>query len=204
MLSGKEVIKGNWQEAWIKAHNQPSVSANINHLEKNLFWTSLPRCDGQLLMLHPNQMVDIGISLAEGFYSAESQLVKLGNSHERFYAFAIPKTFEKTQERQFLRVPFAINVIFESAGLSAQSASINCSGGGVMVYLVPDLKKIIDAGQEITMSVNVGNERIYLPMMFSWENKQDGISMAGFEFIDADPEVHDKFTDLIHRFSGTT
>ena len=201
MLSGKEVITGNRQEIWLNADNRISIAAFVYKVEGDVFWTNLPRCEGQVLMLQIGQTVDVGASLAEGFYNAGSRLVKVGSQPEAFYGFELPSEFEKTQERQFMRVPLAASVKFKSDELVANSASINFSAGGVMVFLVPELEKIISAGGAITMTVSMGNESFTLPIEFSWRKTYDHIPMAGFVFNDVDEAQHEKLNTLVERYS---
>ena len=201
MLSGKEVITGSRQEIWLNADNQISIAAFVYQVDENIFWTNLPRCEGQVLMLQIGQIVDVGASLAEGFYNASSRLVKVGNQPEAFYGFELPAEFEKTQERQFMRVPLAASVKFKSGELIANSASINFSAGGIMVFLVPELEKIISAGGAVTMSVSMGNESFTLPTEFSWKKTYDHIPMAGFVFNNIDETQHEKLNTLVERYT---
>ena len=201
MLAGNEVIKGNRQEIWLNANNQPSISAHIYKVEQDVFWTNLPRCEGQVLMLQVGQPVDVGVSLAEGFYNASTHLTKVGNTPEFFYGFQLPEQFTITQERKFLRIPYAASVLFKTDEMSTTSASINFSAGGVMVFLVPELEKMISSGKDITMTINMDNEHIVLPMQFSWKKTYDQIPMAGFGFQDIEPILQNKFTKLVEDFA---
>ena len=201
MLSGKEVITGDRQEIWLNADNRISIAAFVYKVEENIFWTNLPRCEGQVLMLQIGQTVDVGASLAEGFYNAGSRLVKVGNQPEAFYGFELPREFDKTQERQFMRVPLAASVKFKSEGLTANSASINFSAGGVMVFLVPELEKIIYAGKAITMFVRMGDENFELPVEFSWNKTYDHIPMAGFVFSDVAQEQQERLNAMVGKYS---
>ena len=201
MLSGKEVITGNRQEVWLNADNLPSISAFIYKVENDIFWTNLPRCEGQVLMMQIDQAVDVGVSLAEGFYNATSRLMKVGNTPEAFYGFELPSTFDKTQERQFLRIPLAASVLFRTEELAANSASINFSAGGIMVFLVPELEKIINAGKSITMTIKMGEDNIELPIEFSWKKTYDHIPMAGFVFDNVNQELQNKLTELVELYT---
>ena len=202
MLSGKEVIKGNRQEVWLNHSKQSSISAFIYKVEDGVFWTNLPRCEGQVLMLQVGQSVDVGVSLAEGFYNATTQLSKVGSTPESFYGFEVPKEFTKTQERQFLRIPLSANVLFRTEDMATTSASLNFSAGGIMVFLVPELEKMINTGKDITMTITVDNESIVLPMRFSWKKSYDNIPMAGFGFQDLTEDLQEKFTVMVDKFTG--
>ena len=201
MLSGTDVIKGKRQEIWLNANNQPSLSAFVHKVDQDTFWTNLPRCSGQVLMLQVGQSVEVGVSLAEGFYNATTHLSKVGNTSENFYGFEMPLQFVKTQERKFLRIPYAASVLFRTDEMATTSASINFSAGGIMVFLVPELEKMINTGKDITMTINMENESIILPMQFSWKKTYDQIPMAGFGFQDIDPALQDKFTVMVEKCS---
>ncbi|MDF9409407.1 MAG: PilZ domain protein [Pelotomaculum sp. PtaB.Bin013] len=200
MVSGKEVITVK-QEVWLKVPYQPSFPATINYVEEDIFWTNLPRGEGQVLLLQEKQTVEIGLSLAEGFYSADSHVVKMGEDHNKFYGFSIPENFTMAQERQFLRVPYATNVLFAAGGLVAQTALVNFSAGGVMVYLVPELEKILASGKEITISLNIDNIALKLPVYFAWRKSYDNIPFAGFEFQNLDTPMQDTIADLAKKYS---
>ncbi|OPX87588.1 MAG: PilZ domain protein [Pelotomaculum sp. PtaB.Bin013] len=198
MVAGKEVITVK-QEVWLKVPDQPSFPATINSVEEDIFWTNLPRGEGQILLLQEKQKVEIGLSLAEGFYSADSHVVKMGKSHDKFYGFAVPENFTKAQERQFLRASYATNVLFVAGDLVAQTALVNFSAGGVMVFLVPELEKILASGKEITISVNIDNIPLMLPVYFAWRKSYDNIPFAGFEFQNLNSFMQDTIANLAKK-----
>jgi len=200
MIPGKEVITVK-QEVWLQAPHQPSFAAVINEVEKDIFWTNLPRGEGQVLLLLDKQKVKIGVSLAKGFYSAESYVAAMSEDNSKFYGFAIPEKFTKTQERQFLRVPYATNALFTAGNLVAQTALVNFSAGGVMVYLVPELEKILDSNKTITISVNIDNIPLQLPVFFAWRKSYDNIPFAGFEFQNMTASLQDTIAGLAIKYS---
>jgi c-di-GMP-binding flagellar brake protein YcgR len=199
MTAEKKVILRVGKEAWFRTYFQPSISAMVYHVEKDLFWTNLPRCEGQVLMLAEKQTVEVGISHAEGFYSTETYLVKTENKYDRFYGFAMPEHFAITQERQFMRASHAATVLFRTGGLSAQTALINFSAGGVMVFLVPLLKKIIDTRQEIDLTIHFEQDSVITKAVFSWEKSYDNVPFAGFRFSDIEEATRLKIDALVRN-----
>lgn len=200
MIAGKEVITVK-QEIWLQAPHQPSFAAKVNEVEQDIFWTNLPRADGQVLLLLEKQKVKIGVSLAKGFYSAESYVAAMREDYNQFYGFAIPEKFTKAQERQFLRVPYATNALFVAGNLVAQTALVNFSAGGVMVYLVPELEKIINTGKTITICVKIDDIPLQLPVFFAWQKKYDNIPFAGFEFQNLNTALQDTIAGLAIKYS---
>jgi len=200
MIAGKEAIIVK-QEVWLQAPLQPSFAAIINEVEEDIFWTNLPRGEGQVLLLLEKQKVKIGISLAKGFYSAESYVAAMGEDYNKFYGFAIPEKFTKAQERQFIRVPYATNALFIAGNLVAQTALVNFSAGGVMVYLVPELEKILNSGKTMTICVNIDNIPLQLPVIFAWRKSYDNIPFAGFEFQNLTTSLQDTIAGLAIKYS---
>jgi len=198
MISGKEVITLK-QKVWLKVPDLSSFPATINYIEDDIFWTNLPRGEGQVLLLQEKQKVEIGLSLAEGFYSADSYVVKMGKERDKFYGLAVPENFTKTQERQFLRASYATNALFAAGDLVAQTALVNFSAGGVMVFLVPELEKILASGKEITISVNIDNVPLMLPVYFAWRKSYDNIPFAGFEFKNLNSFMQDTIANLAQK-----
>ncbi|MEX0595064.1 MAG: flagellar brake protein, partial [Candidatus Paceibacterota bacterium] len=131
------------REVWLYAPPQPSFTSVITDVEEAVFWINLPRESGQILMLQENQNIKVRVYLPDGFYSAETKVVAIGNNNEKFYALNIPDEFVKTQDRRFVRARFAVNITFTDSGLTAHTSAVNFSTGGVMVYLVPELKKVL-------------------------------------------------------------
>ncbi|OPY59632.1 MAG: hypothetical protein A4E55_00123 [Pelotomaculum sp. PtaU1.Bin035] len=200
MIDGKEVTVVK-QEIWLQAPFQPSFAAIINEVGEKNFWTGLPREGGQILLLLENQKVKIGASLARGFYSAESRVIAIGEDNHKFYCFAIPDKFTKSQERQFLRVPIAANALFTAGNLVAQTALVNFSAGGVMVYLVPELEKILESNNKMTICLNINNIPLQLPVLLAWRKFYDNIPFAGFEFLDLTTSLQDALAGLAIKYS---
>ena len=201
MPAEKELLLKEGQEAWLKTQFQPSMSANIYHVEDSLFWTNLPRTEGQVLMLRENQTVEVGISHTDGFYSAETKLVEIKNQYDRFYGFAIPAYFTKTQERQFMRAPHAANVMISAGDLIAHTSLINFSAGGIMVFMVPALRKVIESGKDINLSIGFKEGSISSPAVFSWEKSYDNIPFAGFRFSEINEATRQKIDDLVRKLT---
>lgn len=202
MIAGKEVLSSK-QEVWLKTPYMQSISAIIAEVEEDIFWTNLPKNDGQVLMLLENQPVEVGISLAEGFYSAETYPIKIQDNYKKFYGFAIPENFVKTQKRNFLRASYAANVLFKAGDITAQTALINFSAGGLMVFLVPELEKILALDKEpITVSVNIDDFHIELQALFSWKKSYNNIPFAGFEFHDLDASEQDMLAELAAKHAN--
>jgi len=196
-----ELLIKKGREAWFKTYFQPSIAATIYRVEKDRFWTNLPRCEGQVLMLQENQSVEVGISHSEGFYSAETRLIGIENTYERFYCFAIPDHFERAQERQFLRASHAATVFFQTVGAEAQTTLINFSAGGVMVFLVPNVQKVIDTGKDITITIGFEEATIKSPVVFSWKKTYDNIPFAGFEFRNIDEATRETIDGMVRKIN---
>lgn len=181
MVKAKEVIVVK-KEVMLQISNQPEFKAVITEVEEGIFWIGLPRLDGQILMLQKNQKLKIRIPMRYGFYSAETELVAVGENNKKFYGLAIPEDFTKTQERQYVRAFHTTSVTFTSGSVSVQTALVNFSAGGLMVYLTPPLERILESGNDIVISFQVEDQMFRLNACLSWRKSYDNIPYAGFEF----------------------
>lgn len=188
MIETKEIITLK-REVWLNTPPQPSLPATITGVEENLFWTNLPRDGRQVLVLLENQEVKVGVSLKNGFYMAGTRVVAIGKDNNKFYGLAIPDEFKISQERQFTRVDYPTNVLFKSGDLVAQSALVNFSAGGVLVYFVPELEKIVNSNQSIILHLNIDNLPFQVGVRMAWKKIYDNIPFAGFEFINITPLI---------------
>jgi len=102
-----------------------------------------------------------------------------------------------------LRAPYAANVLFIADNLAAQTALINFSAGGVMVYLVPKLEKTLASGKEITISVNIDSIPLQIPVYFSWKKSYDNIPFAGFMYQKLDNTMQDVIAGLAKKIQET-
>lgn len=200
MLAGKEVLTLK-REIWLHNPPQPPLPAVVTGIEEGIFWTSLPRDGRQVLVLQENQRLKAGISLQKGFYVAETEVLAIGKDKNRFYGLAVPECFDISQERQFVRVQYPTNITFKSGDLTANTAMVNFSAGGVMVYLVPELDNIIRSGQKIIMHLNSFGIPIECEVRIAWKKDYDGIPFAGFEFINIMPEKQQILVEASRKIS---
>jgi len=183
------------REIVLMAPSQPSYNAVITHVEKDLFWVNLPREGGQVLMLQEKQRVKVLIPLLKDIYTAEATVEGIG-SHDRFYGLSIPKEFTKTRERTFLRAYYSADVLFQTDDLVVRTALVNFSAGGVMVYLVPELEKVIQSNKRIIVKINIGIITLEAPVRLTWRKSYDSIPYAGFEFLDINPKLQEVIDEL--------
>lgn len=203
MPTGKEILVAK-QMIWLKTPFQPSFPATVNSVKEGVFWTNLPRSEGQVLLLQKQQEVEIGVSMAKNFYKAKTNMARVGPDQDnaKFYCFTIPDSFTKTQERQFLRAPYANNALFRTGGCVAHTSLINFSAGGVMVFLVPELEKVLNSGQEITIDTNIGGTDFQVPVHFAWKKQFDNMLFAGFKFRDLEPSKQETINNLATKHVG--
>lgn len=184
------------QQVWLQTPFQAAMPAAVTAIEGDLFWTTLPREGGQVLILQPGEKVMVGVSVSDGFYTAETEVRAVAEDDERFYGLAMPQEFQQTQHRQFARLPVAKNVVFSAGSLTAQTTLINISSGGMMVYLVPALNAIIQSGQPIHVRFKLNNTPFYLPVRQAWRKTYDHIPFAGFQFQKSPPALRLKMAQL--------
>lgn len=180
-IIGKEIIAAK-QTIVLQSDHQPAFNAIITEVDNDLFWVNLPKEGNQVLVLQQNQRIKVGITLPDGFYSTETTVKILGDNSNKFYGLVIPEQFSDNQERRFTRAHHSTNVLFESGNLKAQTAAVNFSAGGVMVYLVPKLEKILKAGNPVKARLVIDNLPFNLEVRLTWRKTYANIPFAGFEF----------------------
>lgn len=190
VLDGRELITIK-REILINVPYQPPFAATVMEVEGDIFWTNLPREEGQVLVLQENQPVLLGVSLFRGYYSADSKVVALGNRSRGFYAFEIPENFSLSQERQFIRAEYAARVEFECGTKKVQTSLVNFSAAGVMVYMVPQLEEIVTRDKWNALYVKIDFIPEKLAVKLAWQRTRNNIRFAGFEFINLPLEIRE-------------
>lgn len=187
-MKGKELITLK-REVTLQVPHQPAFSAIINDVEENIFWTNLPRDNRQVLVLLENQKVTLGISVKRIFYTAETTLISLSKDRDKFYGLTIPEELNESLQRNSIRAYYANNVLFKTEDLPAQTAVVNFSAGGVMVYFVPELEKIVKSKKRITLTMSIEGFSFDVEVRFAWKKSYDNIPFAGFEFVNLTPRI---------------
>ncbi|MEW6697100.1 MAG: PilZ domain-containing protein [Bacillota bacterium] len=200
MMKGTEIITVK-QKVLLQADLQPAFPAKITEVDKEYFWVNLPKEGNQVLVLQKNQRVRVGISLPTGFYQADTFVGMLGANKDAFYALAIPREFTESQERRFVRAHHSANVLLRSSNITTQTALVNFSAGGIMVYLVPELESMLESGEKIKAKLNIEDFSFELDVRLTWRKLYDGIPFAGFEFVNLTPPVQGALALLSIRYS---
>ncbi|MEW6063981.1 MAG: PilZ domain-containing protein [Bacillota bacterium] len=170
--------------------------AVITDIEESLFWIDLPRLEGQVLVLQKDQEIQIRVPTRYGLYSADTKLEAIGHHHQKFYGLLIPDRFHKIQDRQFARTEHAANVSFFSGNSTAQTAMINFSEGGFMVYVTPALEKMLQFSSDFSISFKIDGELIETNVRLTWRRSTDNIPYAGFKFTNLLPGQREKLANL--------
>ncbi|SHE50526.1 PilZ domain-containing protein [Desulforamulus putei] len=175
--------------------------AVITDIEETLFWIGLPRQEGQVLVLQKDQEIQIRVPMRYGLYSADSKVVAIGHDSQRFYGLLIPERFQMLKARQFMRVEHATHVLFSSGNDTAQTAMLNFSEGGCMVYVTPALEKMLQAANDFSVSFQVNGELITTTARLAWRKNTDNVPYAGFKFTNLLPAQRQRLADLAALFS---
>jgi len=192
------------QEVNLQVFSQIEFKAIITEVDEKLFWIGLPRIEGQVLMLQKKQKVKVSVSMRYGFYSAETTLEEIGKDFTKFYGLAIPEHFDKKQKRQYVRAKYATNVKFSSGNLAVQTTLVDFSAGGMMVYMVPMLVKVLRSGDDIYSSFQINNVSFNVKVRLAWIKNYDNIPYAGFEFLYLLPGVRKELEALAAAYSATS
>lgn len=200
MVKGQEIIVVK-QQVLLHTDLQPTFTATVTDTDGDYFWIGLPKDGNQVLVLQKNQSIKIGVSFPKVFYQSETSVDTLGTAKDRFYKLVIPSTFIESQERKFVRAHHFTNVIFQADNLRAQTALVNFSAGGMMVYLVPELERILQSDKDIKANVTIDNFPFELNVKLTWKKLYDNITFAGFEFINLTPNIQSALAMLSVRYS---
>lgn len=184
------------RQVWLQTPFQAALPALVTAVEEDVFWTTLPREAGQVLVLRENDRVRVGISLNDGFYTAETEVKAVGDGGDKFYGLAMPQEFARTQHRQFMRLSTVTDALFTAGGLQARTALVNVSAGGMMVYLVPDLQRLIQSGLEMRVQFTVDSAAFDLPVRKVWQKSYDHVPFVGFQFLQSPPALRLKTAEL--------
>ncbi|MDI6710175.1 MAG: PilZ domain-containing protein [Bacillota bacterium] len=194
-MGTKDVITEK-RRVWLQTSFQAALPAVVTAVEEDVFWTTLPREAGQVLVLQENDRVRMGVSLNDGFYTAETEVKAVGDGGDKFYGLAKPAELVRTQHRQFMRLSTVTDALFTAGELQARTVLVNVSAGGLMVYLVPDLQRIIQSGGEMRVKFSVDNAAFDLPVHNVWQKSYDHVPFAGFQFLQIPPALRLKMAEL--------
>lgn len=195
MLEIKEVITRN-REIQLLVPPLPYYKTEITDVEQDLFWVKFPKNEGQVLILQQRQNIEIRVSTMFGLYGADTKLITVGSNPEKYYGLSIPKELINVQERQFVRVDCTSHVSFSADNVTTQTAMINFSEGGVMVYVTPSLEETLKKDQDVVVCFTIRENTFQTRARLSWRRSTDNVHYAGFEFIEIPPKERKKLAAL--------
>ncbi|OPX91460.1 MAG: hypothetical protein A4E54_00285 [Pelotomaculum sp. PtaB.Bin117] len=199
MMNVKDIIVVK-QEVNLQVSDKIEFKAVLTEVDEKLFWIGLPRINGQVLMLQENQKVKVSVPLQYAFYSAETILVETGKDYSKFYGLAIPEHFDQ-KRRNYVRAKYATNVKFTSGAMAVQTSLVDFSAGGLMVYMVPMLAKMLQSGDDTYASFKINNVSFNVKVRFAWLKYYDNIPYGGFEFLYLLPGVRKELETMAHAYS---
>lgn len=200
-MSGlKQFITVN-KEVCLQVPAFPTVTTYITMAEDDIFWTGLPRNGNQVLVLQEKQKLSMRIATPLGVCIADTTVESIGVDHDRFYGLAIPEKYLITEQRKFVRAQYAVNVFLQAGRLEAQTRLINFSAGGVMVYMVPELIKILQRKKSITIFFSAENIPYIIDVRNVWVNSYNKVDYSGFQFYDIPSDLQEKIGLLAIKYS---
>lgn len=180
-IDSKEILRPKL-EVILHTPPQPTFAATVTEIGEDIFWIDLPRDGRQMLVLQTNQRIKVGVSIKKDYYEAETAVLTVGKDKNKFYALVIPDKFHLAKERRYARVDYPVTVVFRAGDLTANSTLVNISAGGAMVYLVPDLVKVLDTGAPVLLSFKLEDRAFEVEVKLAWKKTYENIPFAGFEF----------------------
>ncbi|MDF9407940.1 PilZ domain-containing protein [Pelotomaculum isophthalicicum JI] len=191
------------QEVNLQVSEQIEFKAIVTEVDEKLFWIGLPRINGQVLMLQEKQRVKVSLVKPSAFYSAETSLEEIGTDSSKFYGLAIPEHFGQ-KKRKFLSAKYATNVKFSTGKQSVQTTLVKFSAGGLTAYMVPDLAKMLQSGDDIYASFRISNVSFNIKVRLASLKSYDNIHYCGFEFLYLLPGVRKELDTLANVYSRTS
>ncbi|AQS57904.1 PilZ domain-containing protein [Desulforamulus ferrireducens] len=183
MQFGALYARGN-KKIWLRVPGKDAVETEISAVENGIIWLNLPRKDGQILVLEKDEVVDIGFSYNDGFYSAETRVVEIGTAHGRVYGLLIPQDFVREQRRYYVRSKYSTKVLFTSQSKYKITTELyNFSAGGLRVYVTPEFDVILQNERFFWVDFAIEDKTFSLPVELVWKEYMDNILNAGFKFI---------------------
>lgn len=200
-MSGlKQFIVVN-SEVSLRAPALPAVTTHITMVEDDIFWTGLPKNGNQVLVLQEKQKLSMRMATPLGVCIADTLVKSVGVDHDRFYGLAIPEEYSITEQRKFARARYAVNALLLAGSLEAQTRLVNFSAGGVMVYMVPELSKILRGRNSITVFFSVENIPYIIDVRNVWVNSYNKVDYAGFQFYNIPADLQEKIDRLAIKYS---
>lgn len=199
----KNLINSGDRTIWLVIPGQEPVCTVITGLEDNLLWISLPRIEGQLVVLGLGQRLKIGFAHAEGFYSAETTVRQIGNTHGKVYGLHVPEQFHREQRRAQVRSKYSAKALFiDITGEHRITTEIfNFSAGGLRVFVTPEFEKVLEKERKFQVMFQIENKGFALPAHLVWLKTIDKIPNAGFQFTKISPKEQDNLMSLALKHS---
>lgn len=188
---------------WLVIPGQDPVSTIITDFENNIIWISLPRKGGQIVVLEQGMQLQIGFAHAEGFYCAETTVLKIGNSHGKVYGLKIPEEFRREQRRAQVRSKYSTKALFITTSVDQRVATeiYNFSAGGLRVFATPEFEQLLEKEQKFQVMFQIENSAFSLPVKLVWRKTIDEIQNAGFQFTQISEKDQDKLMSLAIKYS---
>lgn len=195
---GKEVI--------LNMSSMPEFKSVVAEVEGDNFWIGLPRMDGQVLMMQIGQKLKICVPTKEGYFIGVTEINEIGENYNKFYRLANPTEFSGKQLRRYPRAQIKTDVLFcveiLDSKLKAKTVITDFSSGGIMVYMVPTLKEIMNCTNEFEATFTVDGFNFKLLARKVWEKSFDYIPFAGLEFVKVDPNKRSILDALVKKYLG--
>ncbi|GAB6158322.1 hypothetical protein JCM39194_15220 [Desulfotomaculum varum] len=202
MLFWSLYSRGN-KNIWLKVPGREAVETKITEVENNLIWISLPRQEGQVIVLKQHDDVEIGFSFSEGYYCATTEVVRIGSSHGKVYGLAIPERFERQQRRDYVRSKYSGTALFTSLTQNTGIATeiFDFSAGGLKVFVTPEFEKILAKEKNFHVVFAIDSIAFSLKASLVWVKQKDEILYAGFKFNDLHPKDENILMALALKYS---
>lgn len=200
MSEVKQFITVN-SEVSLKVHGHLPVTTVITVVEEGVFWTRMPRSGNQVLVLQKGQVLSVRLPSPLGVLIADTSVVHIGSDHDKFYGLAVPDKYLISQQRKSIRAIYDTNVFFQAGSMEAETKLVNFSAGGIMVYMVPELSRILKKRSILTIYFSIDNTPYILDVRNAWVSCYNKVEYAGFTFYNIPGDVEHKINQLAIKYS---
>ncbi|MBN1467135.1 MAG: PilZ domain-containing protein [Fusobacteriaceae bacterium] len=165
---------------------------------------NLPMAGGQYVMARKNDFVRVSLKRIDGIYAFKSKVMYRALEPYAHIRLEFPEKLEKSQRREFFRVPVNLMVTTkkEVEELPKQAISIDLSGGGMCIVSRTNYEK----DSEIILSFDLTNgtkvEEVKGVIKRKIEKEHYKIEY-GIEFLDIDNKLRENLISYLFELQRT-
>lgn len=187
-------VEISWEDGYYKS--------NIENIENNSIYISIPIKDGQYIPLRRGEQVEVIYNQGNDIYKFYTVVTDRKVDRIPLIVLAYPKEVFKIQRRKFVRVPIVLNVEYskeetEKTGKTLKAIMVDLSGGGMRIKLNEDVR----IGDKIVSHLPLGSDKVQIKgevvrIEKDIDNKRN---ICGINFMDLSERDREKLIRFIFQ-----